>query len=54
MFEYVSSSQVARSRAAADRYAVVAAAAAAKADRKRVRDQARIARRARAAVAEVV
>ena len=54
MFEYSRSSQVARSRAAAERYAVVSAAVAAKAERKRVRVQARVARRARAAVAQVV
>jgi hypothetical protein len=54
MFEYSQSSQAARSRVAAERYAVVSAAVAAKAERKRVRDQARVARRARAAVAEVV
>ncbi len=54
MFEYSQSSQVARSRAAAERYAVVSAARAAQAERKRVRVQARVARRARAAVAHVV
>jgi hypothetical protein len=54
MFEYSQSSQAARSRVAAERYAVVSAAVAAKAERKRVRGQARVARRARAAVAEVV
>ena len=54
MFEYSQSSQVARSRVAAERYAVVSAAVAAKAERKRVRVQARVARRARAAVASAV
>ena len=54
MFEYSQSSQVARSRVAAERYAVVSAVRAAQAERKRVRVQARIARRARAAVAQVV
>ena len=54
MFEYSQSSQAARSRVAAERYAVVSAAVAAQAERKRVRVQARVARRARAAVAQVV
>ena len=54
MFEYSQSSQAARSRVAAERYAVVTAAAAARAERKRVRVQARVARRARTAVAPVV
>ena len=54
MFEYSQSSQAARSRVAAERYAVVSAAGAAKAERKRVRVQARVARRARAAVASAV
>jgi len=54
MFEYDNLSQAARSRVAAERYAVVSAAAEAKAERKRVRVQARVARRARAAVAHVV
>ncbi len=54
MFEYSRSSQVTRSRVAAERYAVLSAAAAAKAERKRVRVQARVARRARAAVASAV
>ena len=54
MFEYSQSGQVARSRVAAERYAVVSAAAAAKAERKRVRVQARVARRARGAIAHVV
>ena len=54
MFEYSQSSQVARSRVAAERYAAVSAAGAARAERKRVRVQARVARRARAAVAEAV
>jgi hypothetical protein len=54
MFEYSQSSQAARSRVAAERYAVVSAAVAAKAERKRVRVQARVARRARAAVASAV
>ena len=54
MFEYSQSSQVARSRVAAERYAVVSAAVEAKAERKRVRVQARVARRARVAVAHVV
>ena len=54
MFEYGHSSQAVRSRVAAERYAVVSAAAEAKAARKRVRVQARVARRARAAVASVV
>lgn len=54
MFEYVHLSQATRSRVAADRYAVVTAAAAARAERKRVRGQVRVARRARATVAEAV
>jgi hypothetical protein len=54
MFEYVHLSQATRSRVAAQRYAVVTAAAAARAERKRVRGQARLARRTRAAVAEAV
>lgn len=54
MFEYSHSSQAARSRVAAERYAVVSAAAEARAERRRVRVQARVARRARAAVAQVV
>ena len=54
MFEYGHSSQAARSRVAAERYAVVSAAVAAQAERKRVRVQARVARRARAAVAQLV
>lgn len=51
MFEYDLSSQVARSRAAAERYAVLTALAARRAEHRRVRGQARVARRARAAVA---
>ena len=51
MFEPDQSSQVARSRVAAERYAVVTAAAAARAESKRVRGRARVARRTRAAVA---
>lgn len=54
MFEYVHLSQATRSRVAAERYAQLSAAAAARAERKRVRGQARVARRARAAVAEAV
>ena len=54
MFEYVQSSHLALSQVAADRHAVVSAAIAAKAERKRVRVQARVARRKRAAVAHVV
>lgn len=54
MFEYVHVSQATRSRVAAQRYAEVSAAVAARAERRRVRGQARVARRARAAVAEVV
>ena len=53
MFEYSRSSQAARSRVAAERYAVVSAARAAQAERKRVRVQARAARRAQTAVASV-
>jgi hypothetical protein len=53
MFEYSPSSQVTRSRVAAERYAVVSAARSAQAERKRVRVQARAARRARTAVAPV-
>ncbi len=53
MFEYVPFSQVARSRVAAERYAVVSCRGRAKADRKRVRVQARVARHAQAAVASV-
>lgn len=54
MFEYSYVSQATRSRVAAERYAVVSAAVAAKAEQKRVRGQARVARRARAAVAQIV
>ena len=54
MFEYSQSSQAARSRVAAERYAVVSAVVATKAERKRVRVQARVARRARAAVGSAV
>ena len=53
MFEYSNLSQVARSRAAAERYALLAAVAEARAERKQVRAQARVGRRARSAVAEV-
>ena len=54
MFEYSQSSQAARSRVAAERYAVVSAAVAARAERKRVRVQARVVRRVRAAIAQIV
>ena len=50
MFEYVHLSQSTRSRVAAERYAQVSAAAAARAERKRVRGSARGARRSRATV----
>ena len=50
MFEYSNLSQVARSRAAAERYALLAAVAAAKAERKSVRAQSRLARRSQSAV----
>ena len=53
MFEYGNLSQAARSRVAAERFAVLAAIAEAGAERKRVRVQARAGRRARPAVAEV-
>ena len=53
MFEYSSSSQVTRSRVAAERYAAVSAVRAAQAERKRVRVQARVARRARTAAASI-
>jgi hypothetical protein len=53
MFEYSNLSQVARSRAAAERFALLAGAAEAAAERKSVRAQARVARRARAALAEL-
>lgn len=53
MFEYSHVSQPTRSRVAAQRYAEVSAAAAARAERRRVRGQARVARRARSTVAEV-
>lgn len=51
MFSYVHLSQATRSRVAAERYAQVSAAAAARAERTRVRGQARVARRTRATVA---
>jgi hypothetical protein len=54
MFEYVQTSQAARSRVAAERYAVVTAAVAARAARKHELLQARRARRTRPAVAEAV
>jgi hypothetical protein len=53
MFEYGNLSQAARSRVAAERFAVLAAVAEADAERKRVRVQARVGRRSRSAVAEV-
>ena len=53
MFEYGNLSQAARSRIAAERFAVMSAVAEAGAERKRVRVQARVGRRARPAVAEV-
>ena len=52
MFEYGLLSQVARSRAAAERYAVMSAIAERKAESKRVRRQARGVRRLRSSVAK--
>ena len=52
MFEYGNLSQAARSRVAAERFAVLAAIAEAGAERKRVRVQARAAHSARGALAE--
>jgi hypothetical protein len=45
MFEYGNLSQAARSRVAAERFAVLSAVAEAKADRKRERVKARVGRR---------
>ena len=53
MFEYSNLSQAALSRIAAERSELLAAAAQANAERKRVRVQSRVGRRSRSVVADI-